>query len=132
VIRKKAAVRARETVLIFDGDCAFCTSAVGVLQRILPVAPKFEPYQWLDLDAYGLTTEDAAREIWLVTPRRQYSGYLALARLLQLQPHAGYRMLGYLADVPLWSWVSAAAYRWVAANRHRLPGGTPACAMPRG
>ena len=21
-------------------------------------------------------------------------------------------------------------YRWVAANRHRLPGGTPACSMP--
>jgi len=118
-------------LLVFDGDCAFCTSTVHRLQTLLPRFPRSTPWQWLDLDEYGLTHEDVARYVWVVTPSHQYAGHLALAALLRMQRGFGWRLAGNLLATPPLSWAAALGYRWVAANRHRLPGGTPACAMPR-
>ena len=39
------------------------------------------------------------------------------------------RGLGTLALVRPTSYVADLVYSWVAANRQRLPGGTPACAL---
>ena len=69
-------------LLVFDGDCAFCTSAVNRLRAILPVFPPTSPWQWLDLDEYGLTTDDVTRYAWVVTSRHQYAGHLAGSALL--------------------------------------------------
>lgn len=89
------------------------------------------PWQWLDLDEYGLTQDDVTRYAWVVTSSHQYAGHLAGSALLRMQPSVGWRFLGHLIATPPVSWVAAVVYDWVAANRHRLPGGTPACAMPR-
>jgi len=118
-------------LLIFDGDCAFCTSAVNRLKELLPVFPESSPWQWLDIDQYGLSNEDVTEYAWVVTSRRQFAGHLAGSALLRMQPTFGLRFLGHLIATPPVSWVAAIVYRWVARNRHRLPGGTPACAMPR-
>ena len=59
------------------------------------------------------------------------SGHLAGSALLRMQPSFGWRFAGHLIATPPVSWVASLVYDWVAANRHRLPGGTPACAMPR-
>ncbi|PXX54790.1 hypothetical protein DFR70_12384 [Nocardia tenerifensis] len=32
--------------------------------------------------------------------------------------------------IPPINWLTAALYHLVAVNRHRLPGGTPACTLP--
>lgn len=119
-------------LLIFDGDCAFCTSAVNRLKALLPVFPEMSPWQWLELDGYGLTRDDVTNYAWVVTSGHQYAGHLAGSALLRMQPSFGWRFLGHLIATPPVSWVAALVYRWVANNRHRLPGGTPACAMPRG
>jgi hypothetical protein len=42
-----------------------------------------------------------------------------------------WRPFGALLLVPPFSWIGAGLYRLIAANRHRLPGGTPACAVPQ-
>lgn len=120
-----------EARLIFDGDCGFCTSAVNVLRRVLPSFPESRPYQHTELADYALTTEDAEHYVWLVTPRRQYAGHLAVSALLRGQPGFAWRFAGRLIAVPPWSWLAAAAYALVARYRHALPGGTPACARPR-
>ena len=119
------------TLLIFDGDCAFCTTWVRRLERTLPAFPQSQPYQWLDLDRYGLTLDDVTRYAWLVTPRRQFAGHLALSGLLRMQPRFGLRFLGWLIATPPFSWAAAVGYSLIARYRHRLPGGTPACALPR-
>lgn len=119
------------TVLIFDGDCAFCTTWVNRLQALLPVFPPSTPWQWIDLDRYALTTDDVTSYAWLVTPRRQFAGHLAFSALLRMQPHDGLRFIGHLLATPPFSWIAAIGYDFIAANRHRLPGGTPACALPR-
>jgi predicted DCC family thiol-disulfide oxidoreductase YuxK len=121
----------KDPLLIFDGDCAFCTTAVLRLESALPYFPARSPWQWLELDEFGLSERDVTEYAWLVTPRQQFAGHLALSALLRLQPTAGWRFLGHLIATPPFSWIAAVGYQFVARNRHRLPGGTPACAMPR-
>jgi len=118
-------------LLVFDGDCAFCTSVVERLESLLPRFPRNTPWQWIDLDDYALTAEDVASYVWVITPRHHYAGHLALSALLRMQRGFGWRLAGWLLATPPVSWAAAIGYRWIAANRHRLPGGTPACALPR-
>ena len=118
-------------VLVFDGDCAFCTTWVNRLEALLPTFPTTTPWQWIDIDSYGLSPDDVASYAWLITPHRQFAGHLAFSALLRMQPVAGLRFLGHLMATPPFSWIAAAGYSFIAANRHRLPGGTPACALPR-
>jgi len=116
-------------VLVFDGDCAFCSSCVRMLATLLPAMPVAIPFQRADLDTLGLTRQEAAERVWFVTERHQFGGHLALAWMLRHQPLAWQRVLGWLALAPPWSWAAGAAYSFVARNRHRLPGGTPACRL---
>ncbi|MFC6355005.1 thiol-disulfide oxidoreductase DCC family protein [Luethyella okanaganae] len=114
-------------LLVFDGDCGFCTTAVGWLQRALPAMPEAMPYQWTPLDEHGLTSADAAARVWLLTPTRRYGGHLAVSALLRHQDAPALRAVGWLMTVPPWSWIAALGYTLVAKYRYRLPGGTPAC-----
>jgi predicted DCC family thiol-disulfide oxidoreductase YuxK len=116
-------------VMIFDGDCGFCTTAIDWFTRVLPAPPATVPYQWADLAEYGLTESDTRERVWLVTAARQYGGHVAFAAVLRHQPTAGFRLLGALADIPPVSMIARVAYALVARYRHRLPGGTPACRM---
>ena len=124
-------------LLVFDGDCAFCTTWVNRLEAVLPVFPRTTPWQWIELDDYALTRDDVDRFAWVITPSNegrpghQYAGHLALSALLRMQPVIGLRFLGHLLATPPFSLAAALGYRVIAANRSRLPGGTPACALPR-
>lgn len=115
--------------LIFDGDCSFCTSSVNWLQKNLPGKFAVQPYQKLELDTLGLTTNDAQQQIWLIEPQRQSGGHRALTRLFQKQPRFGWRMLGFLLALPVVNALFFFVYSLVAKNRHLLPGGTPACKL---
>lgn len=119
-------------ILIFDGDCGFCTSSVQWLGRTLPAMPKSLPFQWVTLEDWGLSHDDAAARVWLITSNgsdhlHQYGGYLAVSVLLRRQPTLGWRFLGVLLDTPPFSFVSGIAYSLIARFRYLLPGGTPAC-----
>ncbi|MEO8907166.1 MAG: DCC1-like thiol-disulfide oxidoreductase family protein [Microbacteriaceae bacterium] len=118
-----------DSVVVFDGDCGFCTTAIDWLRRVLPTFPPAIPYQWAPLDAYGLSKQDARERVWLVTTTRLYGGHRAVAALLCRQPVAALRTLGWLGTVAPWSWAAALGYALVARYRYRLPGGTPACQM---
>ncbi|MBH0131242.1 DUF393 domain-containing protein [Salinibacterium sp. NK8237] len=121
--------RTPQTILIFDGDCAFCTLWVNRLKAILPVFPSSTPWQWIDLDDYALTQDDVDKAAWFVTPTRQFAGHIAFSALLRMQPTFGWRFLGHLIATEPFSFVASLGYRFVSRYRHRLPGGTPACAM---
>lgn len=120
-----------QPLLVFDGDCAFCTTAVRRGEKLLRVFPPSQPHQWLDLEAHGLTRYDVTHYAWYLAGGKRYRGHAAVAAVLRLQPGFGWRFLGHLLITPPFSWGAALAYRFVARFRHRLPGGTPACAMPR-
>jgi len=127
---KRAPNSDRQTgLLLFDGDCGFCTSSVNWLAENLPVAPFATPYQWADLDEYGLSTAEAAERVWYLTPTHHYGGHLAVAALLRSQPGFGWRFTGRLLITPPISWTAALGYALVARFRYLLPGGTPACRL---
>lgn len=122
----------QEHRLIYDGDCAFCTTWIQRLERSLPAFPTAVPSQWSDLDALGLSADDVRDYAWYLTPERSYRGHLAFSALLRAQPKAGLRFGGWLLATPPFSWLAAVGYSFVSRFRHRLPGGTPACQVPRG
>jgi predicted DCC family thiol-disulfide oxidoreductase YuxK len=119
-------------LLVFDGDCAFCTTSVNRLEAVLPKFPAKSPWQWLELDRYGLSVDDVTAYAWVITTDRQFGGHLALSALLRMQPSAPLRFAGHLIATPPFSLAAAGVYWLIAHNRHRLPGGTPACALPPG
>jgi predicted DCC family thiol-disulfide oxidoreductase YuxK len=120
----------RRALLVFDGDCAFCTTWVNRLADWLPAFPESVPWQWADLDALGLSRDEVTRYVWFIAENRHFAGHLAVSALLRGQPRFGLRLLGWLIATPPYSWAAAVGYHYVAKYRHRLPGGTPACQMP--
>ncbi|SEG89199.1 Predicted thiol-disulfide oxidoreductase YuxK, DCC family [Thermomonospora echinospora] len=117
-------------VLVYDGDCAFCTGCVRFVERRVPTGARLVPFQFTDLDALGIAPERAAREIvWVDCDGRRYGGAQAVARLL-MDAGGPWWPLGALIRIPPLRWAAHGVYRLVAANRHRLPGGTAACALP--
>lgn len=117
-------------VLVFDGDCGICTKLSRVVTGYLKPPAAVEPWQRLDLAAYGLSVEACVEALQYVDAEGNvYAAELAVARLLKAsRPWA--RPAGYLIELPGVRRLAGLIYRWVARNRDRLPGGTPACAMP--
>jgi predicted DCC family thiol-disulfide oxidoreductase YuxK len=117
------------TALVYDGDCAFCTASVRWVSRLHLRVDEVVPYQFADLAALGLTEQQCAAAVQLVESDRTWSGHEAFGRLLR-RSHWAWRPLGAALFVPPTSWLGRALYRWVAAHRHVLPGGTAACVLP--
>jgi len=118
-------------VLVFDGDCAFCTSSARLLERIGPKA-EIVAWQLADLDALGITAAQATEAVqWVGEDGTVRSGHEAIAAGLGT---AGWpwRLAGSAIALPGISALAAVTYRWIARNRYRLPGGTPACAVGQG
>jgi predicted DCC family thiol-disulfide oxidoreductase YuxK len=116
-------------VLLYDGDCSFCTTCARLVERRIRPAAAVVPWQFADLDDLGVTAEQATAAVqWVGTDGAVRSGHEAIAAMLA---SAGpvYRLAGRILLLPGVSWLAAKAYAWVAANRHRLPGGTPACRL---
>lgn len=119
-----------QPVLVYDGDCAFCTSAVHFAERRVRPRCDAVPWQFADLDALGVTQRRAEHEILWVTPTGTvYGGTRAVAKLL-LSTGKGWAVLGALLNLPPLRWPAHALYRLIANNRAHMPGGTPTCALP--
>ena len=120
--------------LIFDGDCAFCTSsATWIADRLHrrggPNA-RLVPWQFTDLAELGTTADRARQEALWVTPGGEvFGGAEAFARWLRFRG-GGYAVPGRLMEAPVLRTLFAAVYRLIAQNRDRMPGGSPACALP--
>jgi predicted DCC family thiol-disulfide oxidoreductase YuxK len=114
-------------VLVYDGDCAFCTTCVRVLERIGPDA-EIVAWQLTDLAELGITEEQAIDAVqWVQIDGTVRSGHEAIAAVLSTAGRI-WKIIGRAVLLPGISWMAAKAYRLVAENRYRLPGSTPACA----
>lgn len=118
------------TTFVYDGDCGFCTRCARFAERRVPTDARIVPWQWTDLTALGLTEAECDTAVqWVAPGRPSLAGPDAIAALLASSTRP-WRALGWLlrqAPVRALAWP---VYRWVARNRHRMPGGTAACALP--
>lgn len=115
-------------LLVYDGDCGFCTASARLAERWLHLAD-VEPWQFLDLASLGLTAEQCGAAVqWVDGSGRVASGERAVIAALR---HAGgaWGVVGRVLAVPGIRLLASAGYRLVARHRHRLPGGTPACTL---
>jgi predicted DCC family thiol-disulfide oxidoreductase YuxK len=114
-------------VLLFDGDCAFCTTCAQFVERRVRPDADIVAWQFADLDELGVSAEQATDAVqWIGADGAVRSGHEAIATMLACSGPIS-RLAGRFLVLPGISWIAAKVYAQVAANRHRLPGGTPAC-----
>ncbi|MCX5069081.1 DUF393 domain-containing protein [Micromonospora lupini] len=119
------------STFVYDGDCAFCTSCAEFIERRIPTAARVVPWQFADLDALGLTATQCEEAVqWVGADGSRAAGPDAIAKLLAASGPL-WRVAGAGLRFPPARAVAWPAYRWVARNRHRLPGGTAACSLPQ-
>lgn len=117
-------------ILIFDGDCGFCTTSARAAQRWFSLA-NVEPWQFVDLDALGLTAEECDEAVqWVAEDGTISAAQYAAIEALRSGGRIG-RTLGWLMALPGIHRLAGVVYRFVARHRDRMPGGTPACKLPR-
>lgn len=117
-------------LLIFDGDCGFCTTSARFATRWVDRRQRYaiQPWQSVDLARHGLTEQDCIAAAQFVRhDGTVLAGHLAIAEGLK-QGAPLWRPLGWLVTLPGISQLAGRIYTWVADHRYALPGGTPACA----
>lgn len=116
--------------LLYDADCGFCTRSVRWLVTA-GVTAACTPLQGADLPALGVDPRRAVREIpAALGDGRVVYGADAIRAALSTGPVVLRLLAGLLGVWPV-SALAPAGYGWIAAHRHRLPGGTNACAVPK-
>jgi len=117
-------------MLVFDGDCGFCTSSARWIEARLPEDVEVTPWQSCDLDELGLTEADVTTAAYWIqdgaTPQR---GHRAIGRSL-IAAGGGWRVVGRLIISPPISWLAIPVYGLIARYRYKLPGATEACRIP--
>lgn len=114
-------------MFVFDGDCGFCSRYAYWIAARLPADVEVVPWQTIDdLEAIGLTERDVECAAWWVDGPDRWRGSDAIARSL-IAASGAWPLLGRLMLVWPFNHLSRVVYRWVADNRGRLPGATPAC-----
>ena len=86
------------------------------------------PYQFLNLDQLGILRADAEAAVQYLSQEKRYRGAEAIARCL-MDSKTIWSALGWIMRAPVILSFAEIAYSLVAANRHRLPGGTPECQL---
>ena len=119
-------------MLIFDGDCGFCTTSAAWIERRLPADIRVAPWQILDLDEFGLTETDVTTAAyWIDNRGSAHRGHRAVGRAL-IAAGGLWGIVGRIIITPPVSWLAAPVYSLVARYRHRMPGASDACRVDLG
>lgn len=93
-------------------------------------------WQLTNVREFGLSETQTQQRVYLVTGDalsglQTFGGHLAFAQLLALQRNRALSACGFILKLVPFRWIGALGYALIARFRHRLPGGTPACAAGR-
>lgn len=115
-------------ILVFDGDCGFCTTWARRWQRWSGLE-HVEPWQFLELDELGLTPEMCSSAVqWVAVDGSVHAAEDAVVAALVYEGGL-WALLGRAMALPGMHWLAGVTYRAVAKYRYSLPGGTPACKL---
>ena len=103
----------KEITIIYDGDCQFCKNCVTWVRKKLAV--NAIAYQVGDLNRYGLTAEECAKQVYAIKDKKKYGGIKAVTLLLRKRKSWLLYLLLTISG-PL----GAKWYRWVAQNRNSI------------
>ncbi|WP_082076589.1 thiol-disulfide oxidoreductase DCC family protein [Microbacterium azadirachtae] len=116
-------------LLIFDGDCAFCSLSVRWLMKRSAVRPA--SWQSAPLERLGLAEDQVRTRVWLLADDGTVlaSGARAFAWVLSGSPQRTWRLAGLILGWPIVRSVASRIYGFVARHRHQMPGGTASCKL---
>jgi len=103
-------------VLLYDGECRFCTASARWLERHAPSGARVQPWQRGDLADLGVSAEQCAEAVQWVGNGRRASGPDALAAYLQSSTGA-WRAAGRLLAAPAAQQLARPAYRRLVRHR---------------
>jgi len=113
--------------LVFDGDCGVCaTYARWAASRLGPGATVLAWQRVDDLSLLDLDRHDVECAAWWLEGGQRWAGADAIARSL-VAMRGPWSLLGWTLRLWPLTVLARLVYRWVAANRYRLPGATSAC-----
>ena len=108
-----------KNVLIFDGDCGFCTASARWIEAR---GQRVEAWQTLDLAELRLTVADVDEAAWWIDETgKKHRGHLAIGHALRAGG-GGWGFVGAVLVRPPVSWLAKPVYTLVARNRDKLPG----------
>lgn len=117
-------------LLIYDGDCGFCTQSARYVEARLQPGQRIAPWQQLDLDLFSLSESDVTTAAYWIEPdltaHRGADGMIRAAT----QTSGVLRMAGRVLSVPPFRQVARLVYPVISKYRHKLPGATDACRLP--
>lgn len=113
-------------LLIYDGDCGFCTQTARKFGDFAGESAAIAPWQSLDLTEYGLTETDCTTAAYWVQDGVAHRGADAFVHGLAVCDNP-MRLVGKVLGLPPILWLAHRVYPLVAKYRHRLPGATDAC-----
>jgi predicted DCC family thiol-disulfide oxidoreductase YuxK len=113
-------------VLVFDGDCGFCTRSVGWVRAMdrrgeIDIRPYQEPGAPEAVGTDAATCAEAVQ--WRGPDGRRLAGAAAVNAVLDTVTGTPIPSTIYRAT----SGLQERVYRWVADHRSRFPGMTPYC-----
>lgn len=118
-------------MLLFDGDCGICSACARWIDRHIPTPIAVRAWQLSQLEPLRVEVAEVEEAVVLVdVTLRHAAGPDAVAGLLRSSTSAMWRTCGRILALRPVLAVAWPVYRWIARNRHRLPGGTPQCSLP--
>lgn len=123
-----------QAVFLFDGDCGFCTRCAEFLRRRVATPVRIVAWQTTDLQPLGVTAAECAQAVQYVSGDHITAGPVAIADLLRTatgRTGALWRIAGAVLAWRPTLLIAWPLYRWVARHRHRFPGGSATCELPR-
>ncbi|WP_368826907.1 thiol-disulfide oxidoreductase DCC family protein [Kocuria sp. CPCC 205231] len=116
--------------LIYDADCGFCTRSAEWLAKTKRV--QIMPWQQLnDLSTLGLSEEKvSSAAYWIDENAKLHAGASAIAQALLVRGGvwAGVGQAILVSPVLV---LANVAYKFIAKNRHAMPGGGASCRIPK-
>jgi predicted DCC family thiol-disulfide oxidoreductase YuxK len=124
--RERAAVG--KGLLIYDGDCGFCTRTAAWLRRRLPSGFQVEASQNMpNLEELGLDRKQVHEAAYWIDPDgTAHRGHRAILRAVTASRGAFGSMAGIMKVWPF-DPIAAGVYSVIARHRHLLSGRTDHC-----
>lgn len=117
-------------LLIYDGDCGFCTSTAAWMQARFVDGIRVESWQSVEMADFGLTDQNGQESSWWIDDEGSaVGGAQGIGWALRSTKPAWAQLAGrFITFAPVRP-VSKLAYKVIVRYRHKLPGSTDACRM---
>ncbi len=107
--------------VVYDGTCPVCVSLKELSEsKISGKAVEFVPFQGINLEAEGISYQEARDSIFVVGSNGSTQrGAHAVFEIMKQMPGL-WRTLGYVFALPPIAWIADPCYRLFARHRHKV------------